>query len=177
MHEICDKIQDLDEIAEEYFNWAYDSDSDTSSDELYEKLRDGYIRLAKLLIKHGCVDDFGERDDLGPSIEFLEEAIEERKMWVCRRGLVLLLEGLDTAPTAYPPLLDNSLASTHKCNTKSTWCCCGMAKLRTSRVVQVPTTEQSTASSSGTREVRSRLNPLDRVVANTDLTKHIIAFI
>jgi hypothetical protein len=159
---------------------------DVATHTMHEAIRDRYLRLAQLIIKYGGDMDFeiiphknasyavrrSPRQVIGPC-KLLEEAIEERERWVARRGLALLLEGLNTTAATGP---GSSLAPTHRCNNRSTWCCCTLAKLRKSQTV--PAIARATASTAGsTKGVHTRLTPIHRVIANTDLTKNIIAFL
>jgi hypothetical protein len=117
------------------------------------------------------------REVLGPCIEHLEEAIEERARWVSRRGLLLFLQSVNTTAavtTVFTSEVPPSVP-THDCKTKSSWRCCALAKLRTIRVV--PATTQKSTSVENSTKVCSRVNPTDRVIANTDLTKNIRSFI
>jgi hypothetical protein len=86
---------------------------DGDHSDVKKEYRDGYIRIAKFLIKQGAIVDIMKLKILGSRITFLEEAIEERERWMARRSLVLLLVGLTTAEsTKATPC--NSHAMTHR---------------------------------------------------------------
>jgi hypothetical protein len=77
--------------------------------------------------------------------------------------IVLLVQSVNTTTLLTP----EGLVPTHVCTVcrvTTTWWCCALAKLRTSRVV--PTTTQTPASIVDIPKVRNRVNPTDRVIAN-----------